>query len=559
MQQNPLHLRPYLNTLTLLCVENSTVLTAIYEDLFSILFKEVIFVKNAEDGLDICQNNQIDIIITAQVFTGISGMDMIREIRKNNRDIPIIFVSSFEDIQLLTEAIKLRVTNFVKKPFETTDILDAIENATKQLLAKKYILEKEQEELNALKRKVDYSDYQEKLSFQKALKMIRNDFYYQHLKQTNDSITTIDFLYTPRDVISGDTYSARKINEDKTLLVVIDGMGKGLSASISALMAVSFLNRRIDVDIKTKKSFCLKNLISKTIEHTQKILLDEEILSISFVLIDTSKEVIEYASFSMPQILLQNTDGIITKLKSNNPPLNVYIKDFKTEKLSCKNIEKVLIYSDGLVENSLKDEDDTYSKYILEDFKTSITREDLRKKIISRIGKQEDDITFIFINHISLKKNTFSLVIDAKLEEIEKANEWFDDILTKKTDNKSIQSKAGLAFMELIMNAYEHGSLSLGGKEKHKLIENDKYFDFLSSKELTCKKKIYIDVYDFLNHFLVKIEDEGKGFNTDTLSSVFGVNKNFNRRGIFMSRNATQGIYYNSVANQISFIIDLTN
>ena len=165
MQQEQLHLRPYLSTLTLLCVENSAVLTTIYEGLFSILFKKVIFAKNAEDALDVYHNHQIDIIITAQVFTGITGMDMISQIRVNDKSIPIIFVSSFEDIELLTEAIKLRVTNFVKKPFETTDMLDAIEGATKQLLAKKYIQEKEQEKLNALKSRVDYSDYQEKLSF----------------------------------------------------------------------------------------------------------------------------------------------------------------------------------------------------------------------------------------------------------------------------------------------------------------------------------------------------------------------------------------------------------
>ena len=557
MQQTPLHLRPYLNTLTLLCVETSTVLTTIYEGLFDILFKEVTFAKNAEDALQIYQNNKVDIIITAQVFTGISGMDMIKQIRKDNRDIPIIFVSSFEDIELLTEAIQLRVTNFVKKPFETTDMLDAIEDATKQLLAKKYILEKEQEKMNALKSRVDYSDYQEKLSFQKALKMIRNDFYYKQLKETNDSITLIDFLYTPQDVMSGDTYSARQIDKDKNLLFVIDGMGKGLSASISALMVVSFLNRRIDVDINTKKKFCLKSLISKAIEHTQKILLDEEIISISFVLVDTSKELIEYASFSMPQILLQNDDDTISTLRSNNPPLSIYTKDFKTRELSYRNIKKLLIYSDGLVENSLKSEDDTYSKYIQEDFKNSITREDLRKKIVSRIGKQEDDMTFILISHIELKKPIHSLVIDPKLEEIEKTNEWFGDILNQKTDNNSIQSKAGLAFMELLMNAYEHGSLNLDGNKKHTLIEHDEYFDFLSAKELTCNKKISINIYSFTNHILVKIKDEGKGFDTRTLSSIFGITKNFNRRGIFMSRNATQGIYYNSVANQITFIVAL--
>ncbi len=552
-------LRPHLKTLTLLCVESSNAISAIYEEVLKILFKRILFAKNAEDGLLIYEKNKIDIIITAQSFNGISGIDFIRQIRKNDEETPIIFASSFEQVNILTEALHLRVTRFVKKPFETTLLIDAIEDATKQLLAKKYIQERQQEEVNALKDRVHYSDYQESLSFQKALKVIRNDFYYKQLKQTDESITIIDFLYTPRDIISGDSYSARIINKDIIFLFLIDGMGKGLSASISALIATSFLNRRIDLHIKTKKSFSLKNLTQNAIKHTQKILLDDEILSISFVLMDSNKHTIEYASFSMPSILITNKDNELTKLKSNNPPLSAYTKDFKTEKLPFKNIKKLLIYSDGLVENSLQNEEDTYAKYIEEDFKNSITREDLRKKIISKIAKQEDDITFIFLNNIFLDKPIKSMMIDSKLDEIEKANEWFEKILLQKTKCQKTKSHAGIAFMELLMNAYEHGNLHISGGEKHSLVESDEYFDFINKQEILCKKRISIDIYDLNNYLLVKIKDEGVGFDTTILSSIFGVNRSYHCRGIFMSRSATLGIYYNNIANQIIFIVKLTD
>jgi len=107
------------------------------------------------------------------------------------------------------------------------------------------------------------------------------------------------------------------------------------------------------------------------------------------------------------------------------------------------------------------------------------------------------------------------------------------------------------------MNAYEHGNLGIDGDKKHALIENDEYFNFLIQQELTCKKKISVNIYEFHNHLLVKIKDEGDGFDTTTLSTIFGVNKDYNRRGIFMSRNATLGIYYNAKANQITFIVKL--
>lgn len=547
-------LKPYLKTLTLLCVESSSVITTIYEGIFDILFKEIIFATNAEDAILIYNDTKIDIIITAQVFQGASGMDMIQYIRDTNKDIPIVFVSSFEQVDLLTKALKLRVTSFVKKPFDTSDILDAMEDATKQLLAKKYLQEEQEKKVDALQNRVAYSDYQENLSFQKALKVIRNDFYYKQLSQDSNSITIIDFLYTAKDVISGDTYSARVIDEKKTLLFLIDGMGKGLSASISALLAVSFINRYID---EYEGIFSLKKLLSKAIKHTQKVLLDDEILSICFVLIDSDKETLEYSSFSMPPILIHDENKNISLLKSNNPPLSAYSQNFKTQTISSTNIKKLLIHSDGLVENSLKNENDTYTKYLKEDFKNSMTREDLRKNIVSKIAKQEDDITFILYNKIPLKKLIGSKTIDSKLKDVEKTDEWFDEIILKKTNNQTTQSNASLAFMELLMNAYEHGSLGIDSDKKHSLMENDEYFDFLLKKESTCNKKIKIDIYEYDNHLLVQIKDDGDGFDTTILSSIFGINKSYNHRGVFMSRNATSGIYYNNIANQISFIVKL--
>ena len=334
-------------------------------------------------------------------------------------------------------------------------------------------------------------------------------------------------------------------------------MGKGLSASISAMMTGTFLNRRIDANIEENIPFCIQSIIKKTLSHTQKILLDDEILSICFVLIDAKKETLEYALFSMPAILMQNTKNEILSLKSNNPPVSAYTQNFKTDVFSYHSIIKMLIYSDGLVENSLKDEKETYAKHIKEDFRNSTTREELRKKIISKIAKQEDDITFILISHIPLKHPKHSLCINSTLNETQKANEWFENIINQETQNLSLQSNSGLAFMELLMNAYEHGNLGLSGNKKHSLIDKDIYFDFLAQKELTCKKKIFIDIYSFKNYLFIKIKDEGEGFDTTSLSTVFGVNKNFNRRGIFMSRNATRGIYYNNVANQITFIVKL--
>lgn len=540
-----------------MCVEEDALANSIYEGLFTILFKKIIFASNVKDALSAYGEQKIDIIITSQDFQNTSGLDMIKEIRDDNADVPIILVSSFEKVELLSEALRLSVTDFLKKPFETTELLEAIEKAAKQLLANNYLENEHKKSINLLEEKVNYSNYQEDLSFQKALKVIRNDFYYKSLKQSDTSITIIDFLYSALDTISGDTYSARRIDENRTLFFIMDGMGKGLAASISSIIECTFLNRLIDDLIEHNKYITLKKVIENILKHASKSLLDEEMLCASLLMMHDEKKTLEYASFSMPPILMEDKNANISRLKSNNPPITPYTKAFKTDVIAYKDISKILVYSDGLTDNTLKDENETYSKYINEDFLSSSTREDFRKKFISRIDEQEDDVTFVLIHFIPLKKSIGSLTIHTTLSQTQEANEWFEKIISKQSSNETVQSNANLAFMELLMNAYEHGNLGLRAKQKHKLMADDKYFDFLAKEELTCKKKIYIEVYKYKDSLIVQIRDEGDGFDTKILSKIFGFKKSFNSRGILMSRNATAGIYYNETANMISFIINL--
>ena len=69
----------------------------------------------------------------------------------------------------------------------------------------------------------------------------------------------------------------------------------------------------------------------------------------------------------MPPILCTSTDGNLNKIKSNNPPLSKYGRDFKIDTCNIENISKMLIYSDGLNENSVHDDEEKSYAYYLQD------------------------------------------------------------------------------------------------------------------------------------------------------------------------------------------------
>jgi len=550
--------RSYLENLTLLCVEDSAVIQLIYKKLFSSLFKEVVFAGDGLEGFKLSEN--VDIIITDYQMPVMNGLTMMSHIRKVDADIPIILVTSFEDIEILKDAILLKVNSFVHKPFQTEEIWSSISRAVEQLVGHKFLLEQQKSQIDLLEKKEEYSNYQEELSFKKELSMVRNDFYYRLSEQdTSEGFYLADFYYNPFDTTSGDLYSARRLSHAKEIYFLVDGMGKGLSASVSAILFTSHVNYMIDKVLKQKRFCDFEHLINNTIEYMREHLLDEEVLAASLVCIDTDKKTIKYAAFGMPAILFLDENAEVQSICSNNPPISQYTKKGNVNLLDMKSMVKILISSDGIHENSVKGEDKTYAEYIKEDFKNAMTREDFRCRLESRIAPQEDDMTFIFLHKINWSNERASISIPARIKNIEEVGAWYEAEVNKLTDDASAVIKASLGFTELLMNAYEHGSLGITHAQKHKLVEDDNYFDYIKEHEVKVDKKINISINKIENskeetYIFTKIEDNGKGFDTQVFSEIFGIHKNFNGRGALIARKSSLGIYYNNQGNCVYFV-----
>ena len=562
MLPSDIALRPYLQELKLLCVDSSSLMQMIYQDLFGTLFQEVLIASDSKSAKKLFEEHDVHLVVCDDAIPPLGGLELIAHMRHLKPTMPIILVTDSEEATLFMEAVRLRVCNFIQKPFVTSEILEAIEKAVKILVAEKYIYQSQQKQIDFLTQQVAYGDYQQTLSFAKELKMIRNDFYYRLISSDHHSkVVLADFLYRPKDVLSGDSYSARLLDNKRALFVIVDGMGKGLSASVSAMMCIAFINHWIDKMLREKPSITLEGLVKCVVAYMESILLEEEILSMVILVIDPIHQTLEYSSFSMPPLLMMHDDGTIKRLKSNNPPINAYANACHITHMRYAHVKKLLIYSDGISENMLKDEEGSYASYLERDFSQAISREDLLRRMDTRMGEAEDDMTFIFLNLITYHVvEEFEIV--TSMSAVEAAEERFSFLLEHLSDNIGFNTKATLAFSELVMNAYEHGNLAIDKEEKHKLLESERYFEFLAKKEKENGKKIYIKVFitsntDDERYLLTWIEDEGKGFNTELLSTIFGIQKNFNGRGIFMSKRSSLGIYYNDKGNGVLFITKL--
>jgi len=544
----------HLNSLTLLCVEDDKTTQLVYASIFENIVKEIIFAADGQEGIEKFTSLSVDIIITDCNMPVLGGIEMIRTIREMDQKIPIILVSAVEDVDIIIQALQLNVTNFLKKPVAASEVIQAVENALKMILADRYLKEQRERKIQELEKKERYNSFQEELAFAKELNILRNDFYYQ--MHENGSRTLIDFLYKPLDTLSGDSYSARMIEKDKHFYLIVDGMGKGLSASLSSMLLTSFVNYMVDT---TGKAFELETIITAAIAYMKPILLDEEAISADFIVMDYKNLTLEFAKFAMPPSLIQSYDNEIVKIKSNNPPLSKYTKNIDISSIDISSMIKFLSYSDGVVENSVRQSDKPYANYLEGDFLSSFTKEELREKIFWRTGEQEDDMTLIFINRLHCNndaaiKKSFSTTLAA----VDEANGWYVDIWSSLTNDHKLSYSAGVVFSELFMNAYEHGNLGVDARTKHRLIEDDMYFSTLERLEKTCEKRINVCVgtihYNGSRYIVTTIMDEGEGFDTQILSAIFRNRKNFNGRGVYISRQSSLGIYYNEKGTHVLFL-----
>lgn len=82
---------------------------------------------------------------------GISGLDLQEELTVANYTIPIIFITGHGDIPMSVRAMKKGAVDFLTKPFDDQDLLDAIHKAIEQDKSTK----QEQSEISEIQKCVD--------------------------------------------------------------------------------------------------------------------------------------------------------------------------------------------------------------------------------------------------------------------------------------------------------------------------------------------------------------------------------------------------------------------
>ena len=135
----------YLSRISLLYVEDDeTIREGFIHILKRIIKKTIIVAENGKEGLEKYSLYKPDVIITDIQMPKMNGLEMIEQIRKEDKDVQIIITTAFNDIQYTLSAIKLGVDGFFLKPIEDIHkYLDILEQKAKFALIHKENIKKD--------------------------------------------------------------------------------------------------------------------------------------------------------------------------------------------------------------------------------------------------------------------------------------------------------------------------------------------------------------------------------------------------------------------------------
>lgn len=533
----------FLKNLNVLYVEDELEIIELVEKRFASKFNMFTSVTNAEEALVIYKENNYDLILTDYLLPGINGMEFAKEVLKIKGKVPIILITGYVDMQFLVEAINMGITQFVAKPIQFKLLRNAINNAVESVVLEDLLNKSREQELELLKYKDMYNTMQHDATLKKELHIMRNDMFKKYLYNGENPVTDsgwqLEVFYKSLDIVSGDTYTCRVLDNGNLLIFIADAMGKGISASITSMVSVSIVNFVIKEQYKYQELTGeeeINRIVQSCVSFMRANLLEDEILCGIFAYFDFKENKLRYASFSMPRILYQTVNGKVEKLPSNNLPIMPYDSNIKIDTIELSDIVKVGLFTDGIVESFAKDKI-LYSSYLNNDFASSPLLKNFMMKVNERLETFGDDSTVFFVRRPFVNivtEKTFT--IPTRYEIIDEASELIRQEMINNDINVEVYDSFFTALSECMMNAYEHGNLAITFEIKHELIKNGIYEEELLKKEKLCDKLITIRyvLCDDVNsrYLIVSVKDEGVGYPVSVFRNAIGDTTKFNGRGI---------------------------
>lgn len=474
---------PPTSKLTVLYVEDDFLSREMVLSKITPMFNRVDVAEDGAHGLKLFLENPPDLILTDQLLPIMSGLEMVQKIRALDQEIPVILMTSSMDNQVLLDSINIGVSRFIPKPVDFAVLTRELKKIASEVVNRRIVERHLRQEMAELRYKDSYHSQQQEAARRKEHYVIRNDLRHRAVTDGDGNRWGVEVTYSPRDIMCGDAYTVRLLPDGRILIFVVDAMGSGLSASISALLATSFGNYFVQhIFAGCACAINATNFVARLKEFICGILLEDEVISCGFFLVNLARQEMDGALFGLPPILVRRLDGSAAELKSGNPPFSSYTDKVSYTKVDLKEVSDFLIVTDGVTDAELID-GGSYREEILGDFQASPTLSTLRRRFQARTSPvEQDDLTLLHMHRIDVP-GSWSLTLDPE-PTLSGLSQAVIELIARLGDEMSLDEESRdeleLNLTEATLNALEHGCMGIGKKEKQRLLLEGGYDEMMA-------------------------------------------------------------------------------
>ena len=95
-------------------------------------FFEIFSVESGSEALSLLEKEQIDVATLDLQLPGISGIDILRQMRRLYGDLEVIIITGYGNLTTATEAMSLGASCYLLKPFDFGEVLTAVNRAVEK-------------------------------------------------------------------------------------------------------------------------------------------------------------------------------------------------------------------------------------------------------------------------------------------------------------------------------------------------------------------------------------------------------------------------------------------
>ena len=161
-----------LQTKTVLYVEDDKTVRENIKEILGEFFKKVIAVETGEEGWLQFKKNRVDLAIVDIELPGFNGLELIRKIRTERSDLPVIVVSAYTKTDYLLESVELKLDKYIVKPLTSRKLYELLMKLEKELGETTLLYLPLNVTIDTLKSNIQFDDQQHALTY-RELKMMQ--------------------------------------------------------------------------------------------------------------------------------------------------------------------------------------------------------------------------------------------------------------------------------------------------------------------------------------------------------------------------------------------------